>query len=290
MIDPRNVARLPKCRAVRKLCRRPALFLWLPRRVCWNYWGPIQREYLLSRRNFAAFTVKRLMELVNLFMCALGLGRLAVDEQQCKWSAIASDTAITMFFCKHLQVCLESQIFLLTFCTRQVGSGNPGDPKAYDGIILRREGSWYLNGSSGKYSFDPSSGWLSGGGEKHEKLGRFICKQIQDRPLELPVTSYSKLASNFQIVSSEIMLEIQKPENAGALFVLPSQLNGAEYPSHTHVVKYVEEYKSDNTGWLGFVACFSSGKLVVDIVVILQAFGGFLKWGCTPNHPCWSCW
>ena len=115
MIDPRNVARLPKCRAVRKLCRRPALFLWLPRRVCWNYWGPIQREYLLSRRNFAAFTVKRLMELVNLFMCALGLGRLAVDEQQCKWSAIASDTAITMFFCKHLQVCLESQIFLLTF-------------------------------------------------------------------------------------------------------------------------------------------------------------------------------
>ena len=164
-----------------------------------------------------------------------------------------------------------------------MGSGNPGDPKAYDGIILRREGSWYLNGSSGKYSFDPSSGWLSGGGEKHEKLGRFICKQIQDRPLELPVTSYSKLASNFQIVSSEIMLEIQKPENAGALFVLPSQLNGAEYPSHTHVVKYVEEYKSDNTGWLGFVACFSSGKLVVDIVVILQAFGGFLKWGCTPK-------
>ena len=27
-------------------------------------------------------------------------------------------------------------------------------------------------------------------------------------------------------------LRIQKEENAGALFVLPSQLNGAEYPSH----------------------------------------------------------
>ena len=28
------------------------------------------------------------------------------------------------------------------------------------------------------------------------------------------------------------MKEIQKEENAGALFVLPSQLNGAEYTSH----------------------------------------------------------
>lgn len=64
--------------------------------------------------------------------------------------------------------------------------------------------------------------------------------------------SYSKLANNFKpeekVVSSEIMREIQNPQNAGALFVLPSQLNGAEYPSHKHVVKSVEDYKSDNTG------------------------------------------
>lgn len=38
------------------------------------------------------------------------------------------------------------------------------------------------------------------------------------------------------MVSSEIMSEIQKPENATALFVLPSQLNAAEYPSHTAIV------------------------------------------------------
>eukprot|EP00438_Fugacium_kawagutii_P003440 Skav200193 [mRNA] locus=scaffold2383:258823:262117:+ [translate_table: standard] len=107
----------------------------------------------------------------------------------------------------------------------QVPSGNPGDPLAYEGIIQKREGSWSLSGSSGRYSFDASTGWLSGGGEK---LGRFICKQIQDQPLKLPVDSYSKLGSNFKdkILSSEIMKEIQNPQNAGALFVLPSQLNG----------------------------------------------------------------
>ena len=168
-----------------------------------------------------------------------------------------------------------------------MGSGNPGDPKAYDGIITRREGSWCLNGSSGKYSFDPSSGWLSEGGEK---LGRFICKQIQDRPLELPVTSYSKLASNFQIVSSEIMLEIQKAENAGALFVLPSQLNGAEYPSHTHVVKYVEEYKSDNTG-ASLVSLRDFGaKRVVECCRYCSHSPSIWRFPRipAPNHPCWQ--
>ena len=37
-------------------------------------------------------------------------------------------------------------------------------------------------------------------------------------------------------------------ENDGALFVLPSHLNGAEYPSHEDIVYDVEDYKYDNTG------------------------------------------
>lgn len=47
------------------------------------------------------------------------------------------------------------------------------------------------------------------------------------------------------------MREIQdEEENEGALFVLPSQLNGAEYTSHERrsIVEVVEEYKRDNTG------------------------------------------
>eukprot|EP00434_Breviolum_minutum_P023149 symbB.v1.2.020424.t1/scaffold1653.1/size107518/5 len=124
-------------------------------------------------------------------------------------------------------------------------SGKPGDPKAYDGIIVRTEGTWSLNGRRGTYRFNRSTGWLETG--EGEVLSRFQCQRIQERPLELPVNSYSKMG-NLKILSSEIMTEIQKKENAGALFVLPAQLNGAEYPSHLHVVKHVEEYKSDNTG------------------------------------------
>jgi hypothetical protein len=37
-------------------------------------------------------------------------------------------------------------------------------------------------------------------------------------------------------------------ENAGALFVVPAQLNGAEYPSATRVVHHVADYKEDIRG------------------------------------------
>ena len=63
----------------------------------------------------------------------------------------------------------------------------------------------------------------------------------------------------FNIVDSEIMTEIQKPqyvESGRQIFVLPSQLNSAEYPSYTHVVKQLSEYISDNTGGpRGQLAC-----------------------------------
>eukprot|EP00913_Durusdinium_trenchii_P018921 g17779.t1 len=127
----------------------------------------------------------------------------------------------------------------------KVGSGVPGDVKGYEGIIAKKEGYWSLSGASGRYRFDPVSGWLTSF-DSGEKFGCFICKKIQPHPLQF-ASSFSKVTS-LKILSSEIMTEIQRKENAGALFVLPSQLNGAEYPSHTHVVKEVEEYKRDNTG------------------------------------------
>eukprot|EP00434_Breviolum_minutum_P024595 symbB.v1.2.021722.t1/scaffold1894.1/size98026/1 len=44
------------------------------------------------------------------------------------------------------------------------------------------------------------------------------------------------------------MREIQKPENAAAFVVLPSQFNGVEFPSHCSIVESVEDYKYDHTG------------------------------------------
>jgi len=51
------------------------------------------------------------------------------------------------------------------------------------------------------------------------------------------------------IVNSSIGAEISLAfENELRIFVLPSQLNGAEYPSNNHVVQNVREYLNDNTG------------------------------------------
>jgi len=50
------------------------------------------------------------------------------------------------------------------------------------------------------------------------------------------------------IVESEIVEEIQRGCNEGAFFVLPSQLNAAEYPSSQHIVRSIEEYKNDKSG------------------------------------------
>merc|ERR1719343_952386 len=44
------------------------------------------------------------------------------------------------------------------------------------------------------------------------------------------------------------MAQIQDGANANAYFVLPSQLNGAEYPSHDQIVTKLTDYKHDNTG------------------------------------------
>ena len=145
---------------------------------------------------------------------------------------------------------VQSPWFEVPLKTIEVGSGVPGEPGGYEGIISKKEGNWCLNGSSGRYRFDPVSGWLTSF-LSGEKLGYFLCKKIQDQPLELESlhsNSFSKASKSLKILSSEIMTEIQKEENAGALFVLPSQLNGAEYPSHTDVVQAVEEYKRDNSG------------------------------------------
>eukprot|EP00435_Cladocopium_sp_Y103_P023190 s914_g5.t1 len=81
----------------------------------------------------------------------------------------------------------------------------------------------------------------------------FYCRPIQQEPLRPPPADAARRAgASIQILSSEIMREIQNEEDnyEGALFVLPSQLNGAEYTSYEkqNIVQRVEEYLRDNTG------------------------------------------
>ena len=124
----------------------------------------------------------------------------------------------------------------------KAGSCVPGDANAYEGIIYKQKGGWCLNQHCGKYQFDSTSGWLL---VENEKVGQFSCKRLQKDPLNLTTDAVWKLRDYFHILSSEIISEMQKEDNAGALFVVPAQFNGAEYPSDTRVVHDVEEYTKD---------------------------------------------
>ncbi|CAE8675685.1 unnamed protein product, partial [Polarella glacialis] len=94
---------------------------------------------------------------------------------------------------------------------------------------------------TGRYRFDGVKKEVSVDGAV---VGVFSWDQISTSPLPAPVESEARVS----ITDSEIMAEIQNPDNADAYFVLPSQLNGAEYPSERSIVGQVDDYKSDNTG------------------------------------------
>jgi hypothetical protein len=57
-----------------------------------------------------------------------------------------------------------------------------------------------------------------------------------------------EVGHHLKVTPSEIMTQIKDPSSAEAWFVLPSQLNGAEYVSDQDIASHVEDYKYDNTG------------------------------------------
>jgi len=103
----------------------------------------------------------------------------------------------------------------------------------------------------GAYAFDLETRRLTD--ETGGLVARFSDGAVAPRPLPDAALRRASVASpgTFECVSvvdGEIIEEIHKPSNDGAFFVLPSQLNGAEYPSHTFIVSAVEQYKHDHTG------------------------------------------
>jgi len=121
-----------------------------------------------------------------------------------------------------------------------------------DKFIRRASGRYSLPNSSrseskeGDYSFDSTTGQVTCG---EQIAGIFSCEHVSLTPL--PSIFGGEGNSEMKciaVVNSEIMTEIQNPINEGAYFVLPSQLNGAEYPSHRSIVDAISEYLRDNTG------------------------------------------
>jgi len=80
------------------------------------------------------------------------------------------------------------------------------------------------------------------------------------------VTRKRKFQARVRVHKGEIIRDIQNPANQGSIFVLPSQLNGAEYPSYRSVVARVAEYRWDNTGGpRGQLACHpAAAQFVLD--------------------------
>jgi len=118
------------------------------------------------------------------------------------------------------------------------------------------DGFYQLSSSSGfvrkgAYAFNAETRRLCNDAGEH--VGTFTDDAVSMLPLLISIIKEPSTASDLalkcvSVIDGEIMEEIQKPSNAGAFFVLPSQLNGAEYPSHKVIVNAIDQYTRDNTG------------------------------------------
>eukprot|EP00439_Symbiodinium_sp_Y106_P003199 s6231_g1.t1 len=123
-------------------------------------------------------------------------------------------------------------------------------------FLIRTEGRWSLapsegssgvqpRGRSGTYSLDTVSGQML---SDKTKVGSLSIRAIGDKDeLELPAGPLGSF--DFEICIGEVMKQIQSPSNAGAYFVLPSQMNAAEYPHYAPeaIVRDVNDYRWDRT-------------------------------------------
>ena len=137
--------------------------------------------------------------------------------------------------------------------------GNKAFAKLSGHTIIER-GVWSLKGRNGMYTFRNGS-----------LLDRKNDTVAQLYVVKLPGPGYypqrfSRPDPPFEIVDSEIMREIQKPQPGRQIFVLPSQLNSAEYPTFTSVVDRLSEYLTDRTGGpRGQLACAPAvGQFIID--------------------------
>jgi len=128
------------------------------------------------------------------------------------------------------------------------GEGSAGPPDETARFFTKLEGEWRLDGKSGSYKFNVATRRLQDG-DSGEELGTFACAAIGGPPFGAKVDEAGKeVIPSIAVVASEVMKAIGDPNNAGHYFVLPSQLNGAEYPDENDIVEELADYKHDNTG------------------------------------------
>lgn len=142
-----------------------------------------------------------------------------------------------------VQLTLEEQVFLNRFGFHRRTATLSGCYK----LSAHTAPSSQAAVTEGSYSFDEDTGTISN--DSAAKVGTFSAATVL-QPIRVTAfgSSANALIPCIDVVNSEIMNEIQNPDNAGAFFVLPSQFNGAEYPSDRGIVTEIDAYKFDNTG------------------------------------------
>jgi len=112
----------------------------------------------------------------------------------------------------------------------------------------KTDGRWALSASNrkkvGTYVFDQKTMCLSD--DSSRLLAKMVIEPLSTVPLKRPPVQ--RAIPVVTVTSSEIVREIQNAANADAYFVLPSQLNGAEYPDYTVIVSDIADYRFDGTG------------------------------------------
>eukprot|EP00971_Amphidinium_carterae_P327791 6459337-Amphidinium_carterae.1 len=127
---------------------------------------------------------------------------------------------------------------------RRPASGTAGTERNWKpDCVCSEAGEWHLTAGratrNGTYRFDPKTCKL------YDQTQQLLAKVVYE-PIGKEVLQEGTVFVP-EIVQSEIIKEIQNVENDGAFFVLPSQLNGAEYVSYDAPCDLMSHYLWDNT-------------------------------------------
>lgn len=128
----------------------------------------------------------------------------------------------------------------------------------YDSTIARE----FINShkKNNEYSFDISTGIICTSSSNNTQMILHKISNNISKTFDKAKEANHRLSTNIHLIRSEIASEMEASNNSNAFFILPSQLNGAEYPDDQTIVKKIEEYYSDNTAG-------PAGQLALDNVV-----------------------
>lgn len=123
---------------------------------------------------------------------------------------------------------------------------NSASSRVSDFIIVQ-EGKWSLNGREGSYTCSKDGAVTADctGFPNLSSNSQFVFNSCHSNPLPF---NAPKAPIPINCVRNDVMALIADPSNQGAFFLLPSQLNGAEYVTNSRPTEKVAAYVWDNTG------------------------------------------